>query len=140
MDLRIDYLRDNLRSKSYKELNRIIRKFSKAREGTVRNIIFVEAQAVLHGRESVKPENHISRYRFMAGEDKGFRGKRPSKKTCAELLEKDDINPGILSAEQRQMLEAKAGDKYKKMNPYEKRPDETLEMYARRLKKLVANA
>ena len=73
----------------------------------------------------------------LAGEDKGFRGKPISKKTCVEFLERDDNKPGFLTAVQRETLEKKAGNKYKKQDPFEKRKGESVEQYAKRISALV---
>jgi hypothetical protein len=73
----------------------------------------------------------------LAGEEKGFRGKPCSPATAAELLHRDDDSPGLLSSEQRQLLEAKAAKKYKKIDPFLKRSTETTEEYVRRINKLV---
>ena len=76
------------------------------------------------------------------GGDKAVRGKRPcSKKTAAELLYKDDehCRGPQLTAIQRETLVKRAGDQYKKRDPFAKRPTESVQDYVARVNKLVAN-
>lgn len=63
---------------------------------------------------------------------------RPVKaKTAAELLEKDDEKPGTLTADQRLEMSKRAGDKYKKRDPFLKRPTESQKDYIRRINKMM---
>ena len=65
------------------------------------------------------------------------KSKRCSKKTAAMLLERDDDNPGRLTAIQRETLEARAGKQYRRRDPYEKRANENTSEYAARINKLI---
>jgi len=58
-------------------------------------------------------------------------------KTAVELLERDDDKPGFLTARVRRTCEEKAGDKYKKRDPFLKRPSETVEEYVKRINQIA---
>ena len=89
------------------------------------------------GPHIIKGPVKSARVIHLAGEDKGHGGKPCSPATAAELLHRDDEKPGLLTADQRQTLELKAKKKYKKIDPFLKRPTETTEEYIRRINNLV---
>ena len=74
----------------------------------------------------------------VLSESKATKWKKPcSKKTCADLLYQADAKPGMLTAEQRSIIEARAGKTYVKKDPFLQRPDENQAEYIRRINKLV---
>lgn len=71
------------------------------------------------------------------GVDHNSKWKRCSKKTAADLLEKDDDRPGTLTAVQREELTRIAGKQYRKKDPFLKRENENTQEYIRRINSLV---
>jgi len=72
------------------------------------------------------------------GDTKATKWKAASKKTAAELLERNDNGELKLTEAQRSILVERAGKNYKPANPLERRKGETVESYMARLKKLFA--
>lgn len=69
--------------------------------------------------------------------DKGTGGRPCTKKTAVMLLERDDNSPGLLTTIQRETLEERAGDQYRKRDPFERRPSESSDEYVRRINKIM---
>ncbi|KKK77984.1 hypothetical protein LCGC14_2848100 [marine sediment metagenome] len=85
----------------------------------------------------VRSTREPSRYIGSLSEPKYTKSIRCTKKTAILLLERDDDNQGMLTAVQRETLEARAGEQYRKRDPFDKRPSETTAGYVARIRRVM---
>lgn len=71
------------------------------------------------------------------GDAKYSKSKRCTKKTAITLLDRDDSNPRLSTA-QRKTLEERAGKQYSNRNPMIRRSDESDTGYISRINKLMS--
>lgn len=84
-----------------------------------------------------RPPSH---FHSMAPEDRATKSRRVSKKTALNILERHDDGKITLTKREREVFEKIAGKTYKKLNPWDKRKDESDERYIQRINKLAKSA